>query len=51
MENLIDFALQEKYKKVRKLRSRLDEINKLINWNGFIDLFPRKETNRGAPEY
>jgi len=51
MENLIDFALQEKYAKVRKLRSRLDEMNKLINWNGFTSLFPRKETNRGAPEY
>ena len=51
MENLIDFALQEKYAKVRKLRSRLDEMNKLIDWNSFIDLFPQKETNRGAPEY
>ena len=51
MKNLIDFALKEKYDKVRKLRSRLGEIKNLIDWNAFIPMFPQKETNRGAPEY
>lgn len=51
MDNLIDFALQKKYEQVKKLRSRLDEMNKLISWDSFLNLFPRKETNRGAPEY
>ena len=51
MENLIDFALKEKYDKVKKLRTRLDEMNKLLEWEAFLPLFPKKETNRGAPEY
>lgn len=51
MENLVDFALKEKYEKVKKLRSRLDEIKRLIDWEAFLTLFPKKETNRGAPEY
>src|SRR3989338_43107 len=51
MKSLIDFALQEKYDKVKKLRSRLEEIKTLIDWNAFLSMFPRKETNRGAPEY
>ena len=51
MKNLIDFALKEKYEKVKKLRSRLDEIKRLIDWDAFLTLFPQKETNRGAPEY
>jgi len=33
MENLIDFALKEKYKNVSLLRSKLDDMNKLINWD------------------
>lgn len=51
MKSLIDFALKEKYAKVKKLRSRLDEIKNLIDWNAFVPMFPKKETNRGAPEY
>jgi len=51
MKSLIDFALQEKYDKVKKLRSRLEEIKTLIDWNAFLSMFPRKETSRGAPEY
>ena len=51
MKNLIDFALKEKYEKVKKLRPRLEEIKNLIDWNVFHSLFPKKETNRGAPEY
>ena len=51
MNNLVDFALREKYYKVRKLRSKLSEMNALLDWNAFAVLFPEKETNRGAPGY
>lgn len=51
MNTLLDFALKEKYAKVSKLRSSLQEINSLLNWEAFEELFPKKETNRGAPGY
>lgn len=51
MESLIDFALREKYFKVQKLRYRLDEMNKLVDWNNFIELFPERESLRGRPNY
>ena len=44
MHTLTDFALKEKYDKVHQLRSRLDEMKKLIDWNKFLALFPSKET-------
>src|SRR3989344_4937558 len=51
MKSLIDFALREKYEKVKELRSRLEEMKKIIDWNAFLPLFPDKETLRGRPEY
>ena len=51
MESLVNFALQEKYSKVKKLRSRLEEMNKLLDWNRFISLFPERESLRGRPNY
>lgn len=51
MKNLVDFALREKYEKVKKLRTRLEDMNKLLDWNRFLALFPDKETNMGRPEY
>ena len=51
MKNLIDFALQEKYAKVKKLRSRLEDMKKIIDWNSFLKLLPDNESNRGRPEY
>ena len=39
MENPVDFALKEKYAKVEQLRSRLEDIKKLINWDQFLSLF------------
>ncbi len=51
MKNLIDFALKEKYAKVKKLRSRLDEVNKLLGWDAFHDLFPVNDTHLGRPAY
>jgi len=32
MESLVNFALREKYAKVKKLRSRLEDMSKLIDW-------------------
>lgn len=51
MESLVNFALKEKYAKVRKLRSRLEDMNKLLNWEKFIELFPERESLRGRPNY
>ena len=51
MESLVNFALQEKYSKVKKLRSRLEDMNKLIDWSKFIELFPERETLVGRPNY
>ena len=51
MKNLIDFALQEKYAKVKKLRSRLEDMKNTIDWNCFLKLLPDNESNRGRPEY
>jgi len=43
--------LQEKYSKVKKLRSRLEEMNKLLNWEIFLSLFPERESLVGRPNY
>ena len=51
MESLVNFALKEKYSKVKKLRSRLEEMNKLIDWNKFTELFPERESLIGRPNY
>src|SRR3989338_7223877 len=51
MENLIDYALQTKYDKVRKLRNNLEEFNKIINWRKFLRLFPTRSSFVGRPEY
>lgn len=51
MESLLDFALKEKYLKVKKLRSRLEDMKNLVDWNAFLPLFPKKETNLGRPNY
>ncbi len=51
MDNLVDFALKEKYEQVSKLKSNLDDMNHLIDWKEFLKLFSDKETTRGRPEY
>lgn len=51
MKNLIDFALQEKYAKVKKLRSRLEDMKNLLDWDSFLRLLPDNESNLGRPEY
>lgn len=42
MKSLFDFALNEKYSKVKDLRPRLEEVKKLVNWKAFLPLIPRK---------
>ena len=49
MKDLIDFALKEKYEKVKKLRSKLEEIKLLIDWNSIAELIPIQENNTGRP--
>ena len=51
MESLVNFALKEKYTKVKKLRSRLEEMNKIIDWNKFVELFPERKSQVGRPNY
>ena len=51
METLLDFALKEKYSKVKKLRSRLEDIKQLLHWKSFLKCFPEKENNLERPEY
>ena len=51
MENLVDFALREKYSKVKNLRSNLEDMKKIIDWNGFLLLFSANEKSRGRPAY
>src|SRR3989344_5706451 len=51
MESLTNFALIEKYAKVSKLRSRLEDMNKLMDWDKFLALFPERKTSVVRPNY
>lgn len=51
MENLIDFALREKYAEVKKLNSKLETVKKILDWNAFLKCFPDSESNRGRPAF
>lgn len=51
MKDLIDFALKEKYEKVKKLRSNLEDIKQLIDWKSIAEQLPKKENNLGRPAY
>ena len=51
MKDLIDFALKEKYEKVRKLKSNLEEIKALVDWNSVAEQIPGQENNIGRPPY
>lgn len=51
MESLTNFALKEKYSKVKRLRSRLEEMKNLIDWKKFLPIFSEKESLRGRPTY
>lgn len=51
METLTDFALKEKYSKVHNLRSELEKIKKLIDWDSFLALFPTRDYRVGRRGY
>jgi len=51
MTTFNEFLLKSEYKKVQKLKSKLDEINSLIYWSEFNKFFPEKENNIGRPAY
>ena len=51
MKTLIDFALREKYAKVKQLRSRLEDMKNLLDWNSFLPLFSDRKSNFGRPAY
>lgn len=53
MENLVDFALEERYKSVRQLGDRLDEFSTLIDWESFRnvvgEIYQNKTGQGGRP--
>lgn len=51
MESLIHFALKEQYDKVQRLRSKLEDMKKLLDWDRFLEFFPKRETLVGRPNY
>jgi len=51
MTNFNEFFLKDEYKKFQKLKSKLDEINSLVDWKEFYKFFPEKESNIGRPPY
>ena len=51
MKDLIDFALKEKYEKVKKLRSHLEKIKEIIDWSSIAESLPKSESNTGRPPY
>lgn len=51
MDSLVDFALKKKYERVKKLRSRLEEMKDLLEWDAFLKFFPEKESDMGRPAY
>jgi IS5 family transposase len=54
VENFLDYALKNKYEKVKSLRPRLEEMKNLLNWNAFLKLFPdykKDRRGRGRPYY
>jgi transposase, IS5 family len=51
MDTLTDFALKEKYAKVQNLRSELEKIDKLVDWDAFLKLFPQREHRVGRRGY
>ena len=51
MEDLIDFALKEKYEKVKRLKSNLEEIKILVDWDSVAELITKNKNNMGRPPY
>ena len=51
MNTLTNFALRDKFEKVKKLRNNLEQFNKILNWRKFLRFFPSKSSFVGRPEY
>ena len=51
MDNLVDFALKEKYEKVKRLKSCLEEVKSLVDWDSIARQIPRGKNKIGRPPY
>ena len=51
MTTLTEYALKQKYERVKKLRPNLEQMKELIDWNEFLKLFPDRKRLRGRPAY
>lgn len=51
MKNLLDFALTERYERVKTLKPQLQEMKELLDWNSFEKLFAETDSKRGRPPY
>ena len=51
MKNLLDFALQERYDRVKTLKPQLQDMKKLLDWNAFEQLFAERDSKIGRPPY
>jgi IS5 family transposase len=54
MDNFLDYAMKNKYEKVKKLRPRLEEMKNLLDWKAFLKLFPdynKGRRGKGRPYY
>lgn len=52
MDNLIDYALKEKYEKVKELKSKFFELKNIIDWNSVSNSFKTDyEYKTGRPPY
>lgn len=51
MDSLTEFALKEKYSMVKNLRSELEEVKRLVDWESFLALFPKQDYRVGRRGY
>ena len=54
MDTFLDYAMKNKYEKVKKLRPRLEEMKNLLDWKAFLKLFPdynKRRNGKGRPYY
>ena len=51
MNDLIDFALKEKYDKVKQLKSALEDMKHLVDWDLTAQLIPHNKSSTGRPAY
>jgi len=51
VKNLLDFALTERYERVKTLKPQLQEMKELLDWSLFETLFSARDSKRGRPPY